>query len=75
MNVDKPQDEPPGTSHQPSRPSPAHRVHIPGFNSETEVGLGDVVKRATARVGIRPCGPCRERAASLNNWMVFHGRQ
>lgn len=56
------------------RPEP-HRVRLPGFIAETEVGLGDVIKRATSLVGIRPCGSCLERAANLNRWMVFSGRR
>ena len=52
-----------------------HRVRIPGFNVETEVGLGDAIKRATSLSRIRPCGPCSERAASLNRWLVFSGRR
>jgi hypothetical protein len=56
------------------RPAP-HRVRLPGFIAETEVGLGDVIKRATSLVGIRPCGSCLERAASLNRWVVFSGRR
>jgi hypothetical protein len=53
----------------------SHRVRLPGFIAETEVGLGDVIKRATSLAGIRPCGPCLERAAALNRWMVFSGRR
>jgi len=52
-----------------------HHVRLPGFLIETEVGLGDVVKRATSVAGIRPCGQCLERAASLNRWMAFSGRR
>ena len=52
-----------------------HRARIPGFNAEAEVGLGDVIKRATSLVGIRPCGPCSKRAAGLNRWLVFSGRR
>ena len=48
-----------------------HRVHLPGFLIEQEVGLGDVIKRASAVVGIRPCGGCDKRAATLNRWMTF----
>ena len=33
-----------------------HRIRLPGFITEKEVGLGDVIKRATSAVGIRPCG-------------------
>jgi len=51
------------------------RVRIPGFTAETEVGLGEGIKRATSAVGIRPCMSCLERAASLNRWMVLSGRQ
>lgn len=50
------------------------RVRLPGFISdETEVGLGDIVTRATSAVGIRPCGPCGRRRATLNQWLVFGG--
>jgi hypothetical protein len=52
-----------------------HRARIPGFNAETEVGLGDVIKRATSLARIRPCAPCSKRAASLNRWVVFTGRR
>jgi len=34
----------------------AHRVRLPGFLVEKEVGLGDVIKRVTSAMGIRPCG-------------------
>jgi len=54
--------------HQP------YRVRLPGFVSERDVGLGDVIKRATASVGIRPCGGCARRAAALNRRLVFSGR-
>jgi hypothetical protein len=56
-------------------PPEPHRIRLPGFITETEVGIGDVIKRATSLVGIRPCGSCRERATSLNRWMVFSGRR
>jgi hypothetical protein len=49
-----------------------HRVRMPGFiMNHDEVGLGDVVKRVTYAMGIKPCGGCEGRAASLNKWMVF----
>jgi hypothetical protein len=50
-----------------------HRLTIPGFISE-EVGLGDLIKRVTATVGIRPCGGCLRRAQALNSWMAFTPR-
>lgn len=48
-----------------------HRVRLPGFIKDEDIGLGDVIKRATSTVGIRPCGGCTERARRLNNWAVF----
>ena len=48
-----------------------YRVRLPGFVKEEEVGLGDVIKRATSSAGIRRCGGCLGRAATLNRWMVF----
>ena len=50
-----------------------YRVRLPGFVAEKEVGLGDVIKRATSALGIPPCGGCDRRAAILNRW-VFTGR-
>lgn len=52
-----------------------HRVRLPGFITDEDVGLGDVIKKATSIVGIRPCGGCTERARRLNNWMVFSKRR
>jgi hypothetical protein len=53
----------------------SHRVRLPGFISEKEIGLGDVIKRATSAIGIRSCAGCERRAAALNRWMVFTGRR
>jgi len=50
-----------------SRPeSQPHRVRLPGFVSDQDIGFGDVIKRATSAIGIRPCGGCEQRAAWLN---------
>lgn len=51
--------------------APAHRVRLPGFLIEEEIGLGDVIKRVTYAMGIQPCGGCEKRAAALNRWMHF----
>jgi hypothetical protein len=62
-------DEPPTAKDEiGSRP---HRVRLPGFVTDNEVGLGDVVKRVTYAMGIKPCGGCERRAAAMNRWMVF----
>jgi hypothetical protein len=50
---------------------PPYRVRLPGFVQEEDIGLGDVIKRATYSVGVRPCGGCEQRAAALNRWVVF----
>ncbi len=50
------------------------RVRLPGFISEEDVGLGDVVKHVTSLAGIKPCGGCAGRAARLNQWLVFSRR-
>jgi len=65
--------EPPNTDAE-ARPHP-RRVRLPGFVADEPVGLGDAVKRATSLVGIRPCGPCVERAARLNRRVVLTGRK
>lgn len=51
-----------------------HRIRIPGFIGEQEIGLGDAIKRATSAIGVRPCKPCANRAARLNGWVTFTGR-
>lgn len=48
-----------------------YRVRLPGFIRDEEVGVGDIIKRATYSVGIHPCGGCSRRAAKLNRWIVF----
>ncbi len=52
-----------------------YRVRLPGFINDEDVGLGDVIKRATSAVGIRPCGGCQRRAAALNHWLTFSCRR
>jgi hypothetical protein len=49
-------------------------VRLPGFVRDEDIGLGDVVTRATSLLGIKPCEGCKQRAAALNRWMVFSGR-
>jgi len=49
----------------------AHRIRLPGFLIERDIGLGDVIKHVTSSFGFAPCAGCGRRAASLNNWIVF----
>lgn len=62
------QEEKPGSNSQPA----VHRVRLPIFLNEEEVGLGDVIKRATYAIGIKPCSGCERRASTLNRWMSFY---
>ena len=48
-----------------------HRVRLPGFVRDEEIGLGDAISRIGYAVGIHPCGGCGRRAAALNRRMVF----
>ena len=52
-----------------------YRVRLPGFISDEDVGLGNIIKRATSAVGIKPCGGCERRAASLDRFLTFTGRR
>jgi hypothetical protein len=67
--VRKETEKPDVIEQQPDRKP--HRVRLPGFISEEELGLGDAIKRMTYAMGIRPCGGCEKRAAALNRWMTF----
>jgi hypothetical protein len=53
---------------------PAHRVRLPGFITDDEIGFGDVIKRTTSYLGIPPCKGCEQRAAALNRWLVLTNR-
>jgi len=57
------------------RENSPHPLRLPGFVSHEDLGLGDVIKRATSYIGIKPCGGCERRAAMLNRWFVFAGRR
>lgn len=54
-------------------PREPHRVRLPGFVVDEHIGLGDVIKRVTYTLGIKPCDGCQRRATALNRWMVFTG--
>jgi hypothetical protein len=54
---------------EPHEPS---RVRLPGFLNE-EVGLGDLMTRATRAMGFKHCAACARRASTLNRWVRFSG--
>jgi hypothetical protein len=51
------------------------RVRLPRIVTDDDIGLGDVVKRVTTAVGVRPCMGCAKRAEALNRRLVFHSRR
>ena len=59
------------TSRESERALKPVHAHMPGFVSDQQIGLGDVVRRVTYAVGIRSCAGCERRAAALNRWMAF----
>jgi hypothetical protein len=62
------------TADEAAPEAPASRpLRLPGFVSEEQIGLGDVLKRVTSSVGIRPCGGCARRAEALNRRVVLGG--
>jgi hypothetical protein len=67
----------PDNDGESEKQAPEHqpfRVRLPGFLiDEEEIGLGDLIKKATYAMGIKPCSGCEQRAAALNNWMHFTG--
>jgi hypothetical protein len=62
--------EPAKPDHSES-PKAQHTVRLPGFLVEKEIGLGQVIKKVTYTMGIKPCDGCERRAAKLDNWVRF----
>jgi hypothetical protein len=48
-----------------------YRVRLPGMLIEGEIGLGDLIKKTTYKIGIQPCRGCEQRAAALNRWVTL----
>ena len=57
----------------PRQARAAVRVAVP-IELDQDIGLGDALKRLTTKLGIQPCTPCQERAATLNRHVVFTRR-
>jgi hypothetical protein len=53
-------------SEQGDRRTHPKTVRLPGFLVDEDVGLGDMISKATRMFGIVPCGGCRRRAVALN---------
>lgn len=61
-------------AHPDKSEHPSHRLGLPGFITDEEIGLGDVIKRTTSYLGVQPCRGCGRRADVLNRWLVFTKR-
>jgi hypothetical protein len=51
------------------------RVILPGFITDEDIGLGEIVKKMTSYIGLKPCRGCRRRADVLNRSVVFTRRR
>jgi len=51
-----------------------HRVQLPRFIVREPMGAGQVVKRMTRAVGMKPCAPCEQRAARMDRWLRIEPR-
>jgi len=49
-----------------------YRIRLP-IQLRDEVGLGELIKRATSQLGLRPCSGCERRAATLNRVLRISG--
>lgn len=63
------------TNHEGKSEPRAYRMRIPSFVTDEDIGLGDVMKRVTSSIGIKPCGGCLRRAVVLSHWLVFSGKR
>ena len=52
-----------------------HHMRLPRFIVHEPVGAGQVVKRVTTAVGVKPCAPCERRAARLDHWLRIEPRR
>lgn len=59
-------------------PNQSEPVERSSFSIEApvdeEIGLGDMVKRVTQKMGIKTCSGCERRAQVLNRWVSFKPR-
>jgi hypothetical protein len=55
--------------------SPRHRLRLPHFIVHAPVGAGQMAKRITSAVGVKPCAPCEQRAARLDRWLRIEPRR
>ena len=49
-------------------------LRVPGLGADQQVGLGSMIARATAAMGVPACGGCKQRAEALDRRVVLRGR-
>jgi hypothetical protein len=59
----------PATQQYVNTPDPV-RVRVPFLRQP--VAAGDAVARMTQAIGVKPCEPCKERQARMNQRLVFN---
>lgn len=59
-------------SYVPAKKTRQLRVPLPLAKG---IGLGDLIKRLTTALGIKPCSGCEQRAEKLNQMVVLGGSQ
>ena len=59
-------------SYAPVKKTRQLRVPLP---LKQAIGLGDLIKRLTTALGIKPCSGCEQRAEKLNQMVVLGGNQ
>ena len=55
--------------------TPRYRLRLPQFIVHAPVGAGQMAKRITSAVGVKPCAPCEQRAARLDRWLRIEPRR
>lgn len=60
------------TQNGPQSATPV-RVRVPvGLQDGQQIGAGDLLKRFTSALGVKPCQPCEARAEALNRFLTFY---
>jgi hypothetical protein len=46
-------------------------MNLLDYIKQNDKGLGDTVKRVVEKVGIKPCGGCKQRQEKLNQMFAY----
>ena len=50
-------------------------VRVPRFVADSEIGLGEAIRRVTATAGVKACGGCIRRARALDRRFTLAPRK